>query len=149
MKIDSIGHAAILIETKGLRILSDPWWAGPCFESQGWLYPKENLAPVEAVAPDYIYISHGHVDHLHNGTLSRLPKPAKCLVSSTIDMSASGSRSGNWTPASAPSPPSPPSSPPDDPAAVPLLSADPPGQIRTSKNQTTSLRLVTTSSTGG
>ena len=86
MKIDSNGHAAILIETKGLRILSDPWWAGPCFGSQGWLYPKENLAPVEAVAPDYIYISHGHVDHLHNGTLSRLPKTAKCLVSSTIDI---------------------------------------------------------------
>jgi len=86
VKIDPIGHAAILIETKGLRILSDPWWAGPCFGSRGWLYPKANLAPVEAAAPGYNYISHGHVDHLHNGTLSRLPKTAKCVVSSTIDI---------------------------------------------------------------
>lgn len=86
VKIDSIGHAAILIEANGLRVLSDPWWAGPCFGSQWWQYPKAYLAPIEAAAPDYIYISHGHADHLDNGTLSRLPKTAKCLVSSTSDM---------------------------------------------------------------
>lgn len=86
MRIESIGHAAILIETKGLRILSDPWWAGPCFGSQWWIYPKACVEPVEAAPVDFIYISHGHVDHLHNGTLSRLPKTAKCLVSSTLDI---------------------------------------------------------------
>ena len=39
MQITFIGHASILIETKGLRIISDPWWLGSCFGAQWWIYP--------------------------------------------------------------------------------------------------------------
>ena len=47
MKIDFIGHAAILVETKGLRILADPWWQGPCFGNQWWIYPRPSLSCLE------------------------------------------------------------------------------------------------------
>lgn len=86
MKISFIGHAAILIETKGVSILSDPWWMGPCFGVQWWVHPDPWLEPIEAAPPDFIYVSHGHSDHLHNGTLQRLPKSAKVLVSDAIDI---------------------------------------------------------------
>lgn len=81
MKISFIGHAAILVETKGVRILSDPWWQGPCFGAQWWIHPEPWLDPLEVAAPDFIYISHGHSDHLHPGTLRRMPTTAKILVS--------------------------------------------------------------------
>lgn len=82
MKVSFVGHASILIETNGISILSDPWWHGPCFGLQWWLYPRADLSALQAIKLDYIYISHGHNDHLHPGTLRRLPKSAKILVSS-------------------------------------------------------------------
>jgi hypothetical protein len=85
MKITFVGHAAILIETRGLRILSDPWWQGPCFGNEWWIYPRPDLRAVEGKI-DYIYISHGHADHFHRGTLRRFPKGTKVLVSSALDL---------------------------------------------------------------
>lgn len=86
MKITFIGHASILVETNELRILSDPWWEGPCFGTQWWVYPFAYTHPVAKEAVDYIYISHGHHDHLHMGTLRRLPKGATYLVSDELDI---------------------------------------------------------------
>lgn len=85
MQISFIGHASILIESRGIRILSDPWWRGPCFGAQWWNYPAPQPAPVER-GIDYIYISHGHHDHLHPGTLKTLNRDAKVLISKNIDI---------------------------------------------------------------
>ena len=81
MQITFIGHASLLVETAGVTILSDPWWRGPCFGAQWWNYPAADLAAIEGKRIDYIYISHGHHDHLHPGTLSLLSRDAKVLVS--------------------------------------------------------------------
>lgn len=89
MKITLIGHAAILIDIDGMTILSDPWWRGPCFGAQWWNYPLPHLASIEGRHIDYIYISHGHHDHFHPGTLATLPKTAKVLVSADIGLAAS------------------------------------------------------------
>lgn len=86
MKITAIGHATILIEADGIRILSDPWWRGPCFGAQWWNYPAPFLEAVEAGAIDYIYVSHGHHDHFHPGTLKTLKRSAKVLVSKNLDI---------------------------------------------------------------
>ena len=88
LKITFIGHASILIESNNLRILSDPWWAGPCFGAQWWLYPKPYLSPIRENRIDYIYISHGHNDHFHPGTLAGLSRSSKVLVSSHLDLAA-------------------------------------------------------------
>src|SRR5215510_8975800 len=81
MKITFIGHAALLVELGNIKIISDPWWVGPCFGVQWWLCPRPNLDALKETVPDFIYISHGHSDHLHPGTLRRLPKSAKVLIS--------------------------------------------------------------------
>jgi hypothetical protein len=87
MKITFVGHASILIEVQGRKILSDPWWTGPCFGAQWWNYPKPYLAPVEGARLDYIYISHGHHDHFHPATLRTLNRDAKVIVSRKINLS--------------------------------------------------------------
>lgn len=94
MKTTFVGHAAVLVETKALRILSDPWWQGPCFGAQWWVYPKPSLDAVDAAPLDYVYISHGHADHLHLGTLRRFPNTTKILVSDTLDLTPSLTRAG-------------------------------------------------------
>jgi hypothetical protein len=86
MKVTFIGHAAILIEAHGLRILSDPWWGNPCFGAQWWNYPLAKAELAEGQKLDYIYISHGHHDHLHPGTLTRLDHDAKVLIAANTDM---------------------------------------------------------------
>ena len=86
MKITLIGHAAILVETRGVRILSDPWWQGPCFGAQWWPQRKPWLEPLSEAPPDFIYLSHGHGDHFHAGTMRRMPKTAKVLVSNSIGL---------------------------------------------------------------
>ncbi|MDA5192723.1 MBL fold metallo-hydrolase [Govanella unica] len=86
MRTAFVGHAAVLIEANGLRILSDPWWEGPCFGTQWWVYPRPDLSQVEGQVIDYIYISHGHHDHLHLGTLRRLTAGAKILANAGSDV---------------------------------------------------------------
>ncbi len=85
MKITFIGHASLLVETAGLRILSDPWWSGPCFGAQWWIAPPANTSALDDAPLDYIYISHGHHDHYHKGTLKTLNHSAKVLLSDTMD----------------------------------------------------------------
>ncbi|MGH8607320.1 MAG: MBL fold metallo-hydrolase [Gammaproteobacteria bacterium] len=89
MKIHFVGHASILVEVDGVRILSDPWWRGPCFGAQWWTYPVPDIGTVGDGRLDYIYISHGHHDHLHHGTLKTLPHDAKVLVSRDLDLADS------------------------------------------------------------
>jgi len=86
MKITFIGHAALLIEAGSVTILSDPWWRGPCFGAQWWNYPLPYLGVLEQVRPDFIYISHGHHDHFHSGTLRTLDRSTKVLVSDQTDL---------------------------------------------------------------
>jgi hypothetical protein len=87
MKATFVGHAAVLVEANGISILSDPWWQGPCFGAQWWIYPPPYLAPVNDRKIDYIYVSHGHHDHLHPGTLKSFDRSTKILVSRAAGLS--------------------------------------------------------------
>ena len=86
MQITFIGHASILVEAQGVTILSDPWWRGPCFGAQWWNYPEPRVDALEGKRIDYIYISHGHHDHFHPGTLPSLKRDAKVIVSRTTGL---------------------------------------------------------------
>lgn len=86
MKVTHVGHACILIQAKGLSVLSDPWWRGPCFSAQWWQHPQPYLEALEGQRLDYIYISHGHEDHLHFGTLKTLDRSARVLVAKSTNL---------------------------------------------------------------
>ena len=86
MKVTFVGHASILIEAGGISILSDPWWRGPCFGAQWWNYPLPALGVLDRVTPDYIYISHGHHDHLHPGTLKLFSRATVVLVAQSTGL---------------------------------------------------------------
>jgi hypothetical protein len=77
------------VQTRGITILSDPWWRGPCFGAQWWTYPLPSLENLAGINIDYIYLSHGHHDHFHPGTLNTLSKSAKVIVSANTGLGTS------------------------------------------------------------
>jgi L-ascorbate metabolism protein UlaG (beta-lactamase superfamily) len=88
MRVTFIGHASLLIEANGISVLSDPWWNGPCFGAQWWLYPRPFVEPLAGRSIDYVYVSHGHHDHFHPATLKTLPRTVKVLVSGGSGLAA-------------------------------------------------------------
>lgn len=71
MKVEYISHACLLIDGGDTRIATDPWFAGPAYSQQWYVFPMPvNAAAVETA--DVIAISHGHEDHFHPKTLRGL-----------------------------------------------------------------------------
>mgnify|MGYP001445174516 CR=1 FL=1 len=77
MFIEYINHACILIDTGKEKILTDPWLDGPSWANNLWLFPKSNHVSDYFKDIDYIYISHGHEDHLHKKSIEWLPEQLK------------------------------------------------------------------------
>ena len=73
MKITYITHACLLIEIKGIKILTDPWLKGPCWGGSLWHFPMHNYSIKKIQKPDYIFFSHGHDDHFHEETINTFP----------------------------------------------------------------------------
>ncbi len=80
MRVEMIGHAALLCETEDTRILMDPWIVGPALFRSWWHIPEVTRDVSELPPVDYIYISHLHRDHFHDPTLERLDRRATVLV---------------------------------------------------------------------
>ena len=63
MKITSLGHAGLFIETRYGSILCDPWF-NPAYFASWFPFPSnEDLDPATFGNPDYLYLSHLHLDH--------------------------------------------------------------------------------------
>jgi len=54
-KVTYLGHAAFYIEGKGIKALIDPFLSGN---------PSSAWKPSDVKELDYIFITHGHDDHL-------------------------------------------------------------------------------------
>jgi hypothetical protein len=71
VRVEYISHACLLIDAGDVRIATDPWFAGPAYSQQWYVFPQPvNAKAVETA--DVIAISHGHEDHFHSKTLRGL-----------------------------------------------------------------------------
>ncbi|HVS83644.1 MAG TPA: MBL fold metallo-hydrolase [Pyrinomonadaceae bacterium] len=76
MRVEYICHACLLIDTGDVRLVTDPWFKGPAYSEQWYVFPQ----PVDThmvASVDAIIISHAHEDHFHPRTLRHLPKSAR------------------------------------------------------------------------
>ena len=79
MKITMLGHATLLIELDGLRIITDPWLTDPLYFGQlthpGAFESFRELPPI-----DLVLASHGHQDHFDPKTLKMIPKETPVVI---------------------------------------------------------------------
>jgi len=75
MKIEYICHACLLVDTGDVKFATDPWFNGPAYCNQWYVFPKPTNENVLGNV-DVILVSHGHEDHLHESSLLQLPKSA-------------------------------------------------------------------------
>jgi UDP-MurNAc hydroxylase len=63
MKITTLGHAGLYIQTRAGSILCDPW-VNPAYFASWFPFPDNSGLDWEAYrTPDYLYVSHLHRDH--------------------------------------------------------------------------------------
>src|SRR3954452_22456929 len=76
-RVTFVGHATVLVETAGLRILTDPLL-------RGRVAHLRRIVPLPAVArlaePHAVLISHAHLDHLDLPSLRLVAPSARVLV---------------------------------------------------------------------
>jgi UDP-MurNAc hydroxylase len=68
-----VNHASVIVESQGVRLITDPWLEGPVFNA-GWTL----LAPTQLRYEDFadithIWFSHEHPDHFTPPNLRRIP----------------------------------------------------------------------------
>ena len=83
MKLRYVANACFLITLAGgRRILTDPWFQGPC-QQTWWTFPSVHerlVAEVRACRPDFLYISHLHHDHLHPESLATFDRTTPVII---------------------------------------------------------------------
>jgi L-ascorbate metabolism protein UlaG (beta-lactamase superfamily) len=89
LTIANLGHATLLMDYFGVRVISDPTLfnrVGLSFDSILTIGPRRMtpppLAPAELQALDVILITHAHMDHLDLPSLETLPKQAVVVACS-------------------------------------------------------------------
>lgn len=79
---ETLGNASIQVFEDGRPVLiTDPWLVGTCYFGSWALDHPMSAAQIEnAVASEYLWISHGHPDHLHHESLGLMKPGQKVLL---------------------------------------------------------------------
>lgn len=79
---ETLGNASIQVCENGRPILiTDPWLVGTCyFGSWALDHPMDERQIANATGSEYLWISHGHPDHLHHESLYLMKPGQKVLV---------------------------------------------------------------------
>ena len=80
MRLTYLAHACFLVESGGLRLVTDPWLDGPTYLSAWWQFPQPAARAADLAGIDYVYLTHEHVDHFHEATLRQLPPSTPILI---------------------------------------------------------------------
>jgi len=81
-RFETLGNASVLVTRDDHTILAtDPWLIGTCYYGSWALdHPLSDRQIAAIVGADYIWISHGHPDHLHDESLALLPTGKHILL---------------------------------------------------------------------
>ena len=82
--IQFINHSSLLVKSKELSILCDPWYKGSAFNN-GWGLLYKNVIDINELNYDYIWISHEHPDHFSIPDISSLKTSKTFIYQKTLD----------------------------------------------------------------
>jgi UDP-MurNAc hydroxylase len=69
MKLTTLSHAGLAIESQGRQLICDPWLVGSCYWRSWWNYPPVVPELVATLHPSWIYLTHIHWDHFQGASL--------------------------------------------------------------------------------
>ena len=86
-RFETLGNASVLLFQDGKPVLAtDPWLTGTCyFGSWALDHPLSPEQIRNFVDAGWIWISHGHPDHLHDESLNMLPAGKRFLLPNHYD----------------------------------------------------------------
>ena len=92
MAFETLGNATVLAFEDGSPVLAtDPWLIGTCyFGSWALDHPLSSAQIANVQNAKYIWISHGHPDHLHEESLALLPRQKTILLPDHYDHDIKG-----------------------------------------------------------
>ncbi len=79
MRVTLIGHASLLVETRGGTILVDPVFFDPFEGGAVASCPEREVDPRKLPEIDYLVVSHRHPDHFDIPSLARIPRDCQVL----------------------------------------------------------------------
>lgn len=80
MKITYLKSSTVIIESNGIKILTDPWLTDGEYYGSWYHYPKFDFKKEVFDDIDYIYVSHIHMDHFSKATFQLLNKEIPVLI---------------------------------------------------------------------
>jgi hypothetical protein len=86
-KFETLGNATLQLFADGRPVLvTDPWLVGTCYFGSWALDHALTSAQIQnALDSDYVWISHGHPDHMHHESLDLFPAGKKFLLPDHYD----------------------------------------------------------------
>jgi hypothetical protein len=86
-QFETLGNASVIVFEAGKPVLAtDPWLTGTCyFGSWALDHPLSPQQIRNFIEADWIWISHGHPDHLHDESLAMFPAGKKFLLPDHYD----------------------------------------------------------------
>ena len=76
MEVTYLGHAAIMVEAGGTRLLMDPWLEDPAYCDSWFHYPPLQLGISDLTPVDFVWCSHEHPDHFDPVAVARFLRHA-------------------------------------------------------------------------
>ena len=80
MKITKLGSATVIIKTKKVKILCDPWLTDGAYYGSWCNFPPIDLKKCDLNNIDFIYVSHIHPDHFDTKTMQYLDNSIPVLI---------------------------------------------------------------------
>ncbi|HEY1934601.1 MAG TPA: hypothetical protein VGG99_21550 [Acetobacteraceae bacterium] len=87
MAFETLGNASVVVFDQGHPVIAtDPWLAGTCYFGSWALDHALTPQQIDYFRDaDYLWISHGHPDHLHDESLAMLPRGKRILLPDHYD----------------------------------------------------------------
>jgi UDP-MurNAc hydroxylase len=79
-----LGHACMVVESNGRRLLIDPWLIGSCYWRSWWHFPKAVDVTPDLFDVDAIYITRRHLDHCHYPSLRKFSRSVQIVIARFI-----------------------------------------------------------------
>jgi hypothetical protein len=80
VRIEFVNHASFLVESRGVRLLCDPWLEGTAFNDSWALLAESRFQPDDFASVTHLWHSHEHPDHFSPRTLGAIPAGVRARI---------------------------------------------------------------------